>query len=423
MKRGLLIAAAMALAALAGGCKNSGTAQNSTNMRALNAVVDAEPLDVLVDDDVKVAALALGSTSPLSVFDSGTRDVKIRSSTTQSVLNDKSISFSSGQNSTLLVYGKRSALLTQLLSEDTTSASSGHFRIRVVNLSPDTGPVDLYVGDVGSTPAAISATGYGVVTSSAEVTSGSFRIAVTPSGTQDVLFQSAAQTFTDNNTTTVVVMPSLGGKLVNVVVLTQGSNGTGTLLTSSLGRVKAVNAIPDSSGLNFKADGTTLLASVPYTGSSSYVTTAAGARTLQLEASNVPGTNIATLARQVDPTRDYSVIALGSLASPQLVALVDDNSLPVSGFAKLRLVNAYGGSGTVDVLVNFASQTTGLAYASGSSYYQLAPSLTYTITFSTPGAVSVIATLTPAELDAGGVYSAYVFGSAGAAQVRLVRDR
>ena len=50
-------------------------------------------------------------------------------------------------------------------------------------------------------------------------------------------------------------------------------------------------------------------------------------------------------------------------------------------------------------------------------------SMAVAITFSTPGAVSVIATLTPAELDAGAIYTAYVFGAPGSAQVRRVRDR
>ena len=425
MKRGLWVAAAMAVAALAGGCKNSGHDQNSTEMRVLNAVVDAEPLDVLVDDDVKVSALALGSTSSYSEFNSGTRDVKVRSSTEQSVLTDKSVSFVDGQEATLLVYGKRNSILTLLLADDATTASSGHVRVRLVNLSPDTGPVDLYAipGEVGSAAATVAATTYGSISTAAEVASGSLRIAVTASGTQDVLFQAPARSFTDNATITVVVLPSLGGKLVNVALLTQGVGGTGTLIANSLGRVKAVNAIPDSSGLTFKADGTTLLASVPFTGSSSYVTTAVGSRTLQLEQSNIPGVSIASLARQVDPARDYSVLALGNIAAPQIVALVDDNSFPLAGAAKLRFVNAYAGPGTVDVLVNFASQASGLVFAGASSYYQLTPGTTYTITFSTPGAVSVIATLTPAELDAGAVYTAYLFGASGSGQVRLVRDR
>jgi hypothetical protein len=41
-----------------------------------------------------------------------------------------------------------------------------------------------------------------------------------------------------------------------------------------------------------------------------------------------------------------------------------------------------------------------------------------------PGGVSQLATLSPVEeLDAGGVYTAYVFGSPSSPQARVVRDR
>ena len=75
------------------------------------------------------------------------------------------------------------------------------------------------------------------------------------------------------------------------------------------------------------------------------------------------------------------------------------------------------------MLVNFASQTSGLAYKAASGYGQFLAGTSYTITFATPGGISVIATLSPVEIDAGGVYTAYVYGQAGSAQARLVRDR
>ena len=59
------IAAALCALALVSGCKGSHN-QNSTTMRALQAVPDAEPLDILVDSDVKVSALTLGATSATS---------------------------------------------------------------------------------------------------------------------------------------------------------------------------------------------------------------------------------------------------------------------------------------------------------------------------------------------------------------------
>ena len=425
MKKHLLIAAAFAALTLVAGCKSNGHAQNSTQMRSLNAVVDAEPLDVLVDSDVKTSALAFGATSSYSQFDSGTRDVQVRSSTAQTILSDKQISFSSGINNTLLVYGKRAAMQAQVMTEDTTTPSSGHFRVRAINLSADTGAVDLYVtsGSISGTGSIIPAAAFGALTGAAEVANGSLRVTLTTSGTQDILFQSAPQNFSDNSTYTVAVLPSLGGKLVSAVLLTQGTSGAGTLLQNPLSRMKAVNAIPDAPALNFKADGTVLLSSVPFMGSSSYVTTASGTHALQIEASNVPGTTIASVSKQLDASRDYSAVAAGSLATASVLAFADDNSLPTAGFAKIRFVNAGAVSTAVDVLVNFAAQTTGLAYGTASTYFQVTPSLTYTITFATPGGVSVIATAAPVELDASAIYTAYLFGTGSSAQVRVVRDR
>ena len=421
------IAAFLAALAVLSGCHGGGHAQNSTDMRALNAVPDSEPLDVLVDDDVKASGLTLGQTSGFSEFDSGTRDVKIRSNTSQSVLADKSIAFSSGVFQTLLVYGHRAAIQTQLLADDVTTIDSGQLRVRVANLASDSGPVDIYLASpVTTAPVIVGSATFGTVTGSAEIAPGSYPIIITAAGTQDVLFQSGPQTFSAGNYYTIVVVPTAGGKQVNAVLLTQGQSGTGTFLQNPLSRMKAVNDVTDSTAINFKVDNAAVLLSVPFAGSSSYVTTNSGTHNVQIEQSNVPGTNIATLSNNFLAARDYTILATGTIGSPSLAALLDDNTLPASGFVKIRFVNGLNGGGNVDVLVNFALQASAIAFAGESSYYQLAPSTSttgYTITFTTAGGVTVIATLTNVELDSGGVYTAYVLGTASNAQVRLVRDR
>jgi hypothetical protein len=420
---GLMLALA-ALAALAG-CNNSGNSQNTADMRALHAVIDAEPLDVLVKDDVKVAGVALGTTSGYVNFPSGTNDTKVRSAANQSVLLDRSVVFGDGSRSTLLLHGKRNALNLLQLAEDPTAPSSGHTRVRAIGLSPDAGPVDLYLaaGDISTGPAAVAGVTYGAVTTPVEITSGSFRIVLTVAGTQDILFQSGAQGFAAGANLAVVVFPSFGGKLVNAVLLDQGAGSSGLFLANPIARVKAVSAVQGSVGLNFKVDGATLLSTVPFTGASTYVTTPSGSHSLQLEASNVPGTNVASLARQLDSARDYTVVAMGGLASPTLVALADDNTLPASGYSKVRFVNALADGSAVDALVNFAGQASGLAPGAASSYYQVAAGTGYTLTFASPGGINVLATLSAVELDASNVYTVYVFGTSSTAQARLVRDR
>jgi len=419
-------AAAVAVLAFAvAGCHSGGHAQNSTQMRALNAVANSEPLDVLVDDDVKVSGLATGTASPFSTFDSGSRDTKIRSSTNQATLLDKTVNFNSGAANTLVVYGPRTGINVFLLPDDTTAPSSGHFKARGVGLSPDSGPVDLYItsGSVTDTVPTISGITYTAVTDYAEGTPGSYRIIFTAAGSKDVLFQSDPQTLSEGQSFSAAVFPSGGGKLVNAMLIFNGSGGAVTFLPNSLARLKAINGIPDAGNINFKADGTTLLSNVPFTGGSSYVNLAAGARNLVIEASNVPGSPLASVTKTLDPAKDYTALAMGTAASPQLVVILDDNSFPVSGQAKLRFVNATSGVGPIDGFVNFASQASGVAPGTGSAYTQNAPSTTYTITFATTGGVQTLATINNAELDAGGVYTAYLVGTAGNVQAKLVRDR
>lgn len=421
MNRNWWTASLVAVLVLIGGCKGSHN-QNSTDMRALNAVVDAEPLDVLIDDNVTVTAVAVGQTSSYHEFTLGTRDVKIRSSTSQAILSDKSIGFN-GANSTLVMYGKRASIVSALLVDDTTDPSSGHFKIRVSDLSPDVGAVDIYVtsGDITASAPTVASIGYGSTTDYVELVPGTYRFVYTTAGTKDILFQSQAQSIAAGAKLTLGVFPATSGKLVNGVLL---SSDGGTFMANSQGRMKAVNAIPDSPGLNFKADSVALLSNVPFAGSSSYVTLASGSHTLALESSAVPGVSIASKVQQIDPAKDYTVIAINTLANAQQVVLTDDNSLPSGAQLKLRFVNVLAGGGPVDVLLNFATQVSGLAYGTGSLYSPLAPTLTgYTVQFATPGGVTVLATINTGEVDAGGIYTAYLMGTPASPQVRLVRDR
>ena len=186
-----------------------------------------------------------------------------------------------------------------------------------MGLSPDSGPVDVYVTqstDITNSPATVGPVSYTALSSYAKTAAGTFQIIITVTGTKDILFQSSPISLAAGSIYTVAIFPSGGGKLANALLLTQGPGGSGTLMLNPRCRVKAVNAVPDSTAINFKADGTALLSNVPYSGNSSYVTLAAGARTLQIEVSNVPGTVIASLPQQVDAARDYSVIATNSIA-------------------------------------------------------------------------------------------------------------
>jgi hypothetical protein len=411
------IAIALLLAAC-GGNHNQNTAQ----LRVIDAIADAEPLDLTIDDAVKASAVSLDSTTSYTEVTSGTHATRLRSTTSGAILYDQSVGYNNGGNYTMALYGKRSAITVLQMSDDTSDPSSGKFKVRVADFALDSGALDFYVlsGDLASTPPTIAAAAAGGVTSFVEVAAGTYSFVLTASGTKEVVFQSTPQTLAAGAEVTFAAMPAPGGRLANAVVLTSAG---GTFLANPLARIKAVNAMADAQAVTFKSDGSTLLVGVPFTASSSYVNTPSGNHTVTAELSNVPGTAIASLARSLDPARDYTVAATGTLASPSLVAFADDNTFPAAGNVKLRFANLRSDGGAVDVLVNFASSASAIAAPGVSAYSQVTGATNYTITFTTPGGVSVVASLDTGTLDAGGVYTVYLFGTVGSPTVRLVRDR
>jgi plastocyanin len=413
------------LLALIVGCNNSGKIQNSTDMRTLHASIDLEAIDVLIDGDAKARAVTLGTVSTYANFDSGTHTVTIQSSASGTALATKTLSLASKATQTLVVYGKRNALATVLLPDDSTDPASGNFKVRALGLSPDVGPVDVYLasGDIGSLPATISGAAYGVAAAYVEVPSGNFPFTFTTAGSKEILFQSPPLDFAAGTKNTLAVFPGYSGKLVNAELLTEGSGASGTYYGNKNARLKLANAVADSSALNFLVDGAALFSSVTFKGISSYATTAAGKRTIRIQSSAAPGTTIASFPVSLDSAHDYSLVAVGSLAQPTFLALTDDDSPPTVGLVKVRFVNVSTGVGTVDALVDFASQAAGIAPGSVSAYVQVGPATSYTVTFTTPGGVNAIASLNPVQLAASGVYSIYLFGSGDNAEIRVTRDQ
>lgn len=418
----VVMAMTAAAALLIGGCKGDHN-QNTAQLRVLHAVVDSEPLNVEVDDEVKHSGVALNATTSYTEVPSGTHDFKIRSSTGGTQLLQRSLAMGNGDHYTLVVFGKRTSMGTLLIGDNTSSPSSGKFKLRAGGFSSDVGAADMYLasGDLSAATVTFTSVNPGTLTEFAEFSPGAYRFIFTVPGTREVVFESPSIDFSEGARVTVASMPTASARLANAVMLTEDSGSQ--FLPNPRVRMKAVNAIAGSDGYSFKADATTLLSAVPYGGNSSYVITSAGARTLQIESSGVPGVASATLEATLDAGADYTAVALNSTTQPRLVVFKDDNTPPASGYAKIRFVHALAGTTSVDALINFATQAAGLPSQGASSYYPVVAGEGYTLTFAGPGGVAVIASLADVEIISGAVYTAYLVGQTGSAQARLVRDR
>ena len=416
------LAAAIAALALLSGCSGDEGGNDPATVRTFNAVVDTEPVDLLIGETVVAPALAPGIVTPYGQVDSGQRVVRVRSTLAGATnLSQATLNFFPDTRQTIVLRGQRSAIAILQLNDDTADPAAGKFKLRVMNLSFDTASYDVYVGngDIATATPAVSALAYGTLADFIELDAGSRVIVYTLTGTKDVVFRSEPLTFAEREKVSIAIQPSRSGRLVNAALLRANEGG---VVNNTQSRLKLVNGIPGAV-LDIKSNGSLVQTGVVYSGASSYAETPAGARTLQLEATNVPGTAMATLAATLDPGRDHSALAWGTLSAPRLLLLTDDNTVAVLNNAKLRFVNALADNAPVDVLVNFVGRHSSFAAGTASAYGTVPSGRSHTITFTAPGGTSVIATVDTGTVAAGGVYTVYLVGSSAAPIARLVTDR
>ena len=422
MNRNLMsCVAALAAAAILAGCGGSGTSVDKARVRTFNAVVDAEPLDLLVTDSVLFGAVPAGGLTSYAETDPGTRVLKVRSTLPgASVLSQASANFFPGQRQTVFMRGLRGAIAPASLVDETTDAASGKFKLRALNLSFDTASYDIYVGstDISAAPTFAGMT-YGGLIDYIEVDAGSRVVTFTLAGSKDVVYRSSPLDFAERERATIAIYPARAGRLVNAALLRESG---GSVLPNPLARLRLVNGIPGAT-LDLKAGGTGLQSAVAYSQASAYGETASGARSLQVEATNVPGTALASLGATLEGARDHSALAWGSLAQPRLLLLADDNTIPAAASIRLRLVNALGDNVAVNGLVNFVNRAPALAAGSAAPYVTLAAGTAHTVTFTTADGTSVIATASTGAVVAGTVQTVYLLGTSAAPVARVVTDR
>ena len=169
-------------------------------------------------------------------------------------------------------------------------------------------------------------------------------------------------------------------------------------------------------------DATVALADVPYGGVAAYGPVAAGSRNFKIQASSAPGAYVYDQNQTMNAGADQSLVAysIQGTGSAGLIALQDNNLPPPSGKAKLRIVNAGSDDTAYDVYVNASQLLSAIAQGTASAYQEL-DGATYTLSFSPTGTTTPAASLA-APLDAGRVYTIYIYGRSGSTAVVLTND-
>jgi hypothetical protein len=411
-------------------CSKGGGGGNA-NIRIVNAIPDAPAISVQLDKDSPlVTGMQFQQLTQYMSTGSGSREFKVSANSGASFAIDTTLSVSAS-NYTYIVYGPVVSATGALVFEgNLATPAAGTFNFRVINVAAGIGAVDVYLTaagtDLNSTSPNVSGIGVGSTGSFVAVNAGTYELRVTATGTKDVIYDTAVQTFTNQASYQAVVFTKGSSKLVSVALLNLDSNGTGQVNDNFLAAFKVVNASSVTSPLNVLVDNSIVLSNIPFAGVSNYVTTKAGPRTFTVQATSTPGASLVTLVTTLTSATDTS-LAFSGPAGALVPLVLNDNNLPPAALrARVRFVNVSPNLGPVDVYVNFSKQISGLGGNSGSTYIDETADATigtaYEFDFNIANTTTPVLKLPAVALIAGHTYTIYVVGPSTALQGVVAKD-
>ncbi len=417
------LAATLTLAACGGG---GGGGDGSASIRLVNLSSSNSSFDLADADADKVLAsgVAADRASTRSDVSSGETPFELRRAGNDSAVVTANWSLTKGLKYSAIAYGAEGSLKLAMLEENEDQPDAGKARLRLYNTSADSGPLDLYLtaadtaledASITTTVAASGATGF------VTVAPGTYRLRLTASGdTSDLRLDLPAVTVADRGIVTLVLTAGSGGVLVHAAVLEQ--DGGVTAYKNPSARVRLAAGTTANGAVAAAIGGQPLATAQRAPSVGGYRLVTAGSA-LPLAAS-VNGTALAAQALSLKAGADYTLLVHGEAAAAQAVLLADDNRLPATGYAKIRLVNALAGlEGGLTLNVNYSALALEVAAGEASGPATLAQVSAVPLEVVSPLSSTPLYAIAEATLGSRSVYTVFMLGASGAPYGILRKDR
>jgi len=426
--RAFVVPFCLAALALAGCGLNPSGKGTGTTLRVANLITNSTSVSVTVGGNSFMSGSPFETITPYQDIPAGTYTISVNLAgnatpaftTSNTLVNVTAYSF---------VTSGAASNVNGMLLPDTLEINvpQDNFALRLANVSPTAGGIDIYLtapgADLNQSAPFVTGMVYGVSSAFVIVPLGNYELRLTRTGTKEVIFDAPAPAVPAGSAQTVVAYSRGSGRLVNVALLT--TSGAATIIENRLAQFKAVNASSVPSPLNLFVDGGLTLSNIPYTGFSNYQALAAGTRTMTVEASATPGATLLTTSPTLKAATDTSIALYGGAGALGALVLTDANVSTITAKAQVRFVNVSPDLASLDVYANQALATSGLVRNSASGYVLLdavAAGTAYQFDFDLAGTTTPVLTLPAVTLAAGGIYTIYVMGPAGALQGVVVQD-
>jgi Domain of unknown function (DUF4397) len=403
------------------GC-GSNESVNNAQLRVMNLALESGSLSVRVDDESGnwQSDIAYKTTTGLKEISDGSR--RLRISNAGGVILDQTVSALSQQKQLLVVYGGASSLGMALLNNDIPSSSGNKTRVRLVNNAVGLGSYDLYITTASEDFRSVEAKALSTNSVTYELDAGTYTIRLTSPNTKDVLFELPARALGSQKYYNLVLYNTGSGELPSAFWIAQDDDAAPEFLASTVARVRAANALADSTAfINVSVDGTRIFTNVPFGGLSSYARTSSGAKAIAFTNTADPSKTY-TLNDTFEGASDYSTfLSADASGAPSVFRIVDKLLPPSSGKVRVRLVNATS-LADLSLALSFNSVTPVIASRTASNYIEVVGGDGTPVTITQGAAATPVISLAGVDLTAGRSYSIVVSGVAGTLQVSSRQD-
>jgi predicted ester cyclase len=381
-------------------------------IRAIHAVPDiaGTPVDLFVNGQ-KVTTFDFFSNTPyLDIYPFAHYDIQVRLAGNTVIQN--TLTFQPNSDNTIVARGTAAtndsaALGATALVDNNSAPEAGKAKVRVAHFSPNAPAVDIFIAGKREITKLnyLSATGY------LTVPPGDYEVGVAPAGGNPIF-----------TTTLTLKAGQVATAFANGLLGSSGAQAFKVTPTIDAefaqARIRAIHAVPDIAGspVDVLVNGQKVT-TFDFFSNTPYLPVLANTPTnikVQLNGTTVIEGNLS-----FQPNTDNTIVARGTAAAGDsaalgATALVDNNSAPEAGKAKVRVAHFSPNAPAVDVFIAGNREITNLNYLSATGYLTVPPGDYVVGVAPTGGSPIFTTTLT---LKAGQVATAFangLLGSSGA---------
>lgn len=404
------LSSALWLAACGGGDDDNGGGQS--NLRAVNLSTDLASVDLYVGANKTFSALAPDAMANNVGVEANTHTLAVKRAGEAATLYSDSFALTKDRHYTAVVTGRESGLLVRTIpeDEDTNNITAGNTRVRVFNLTSDTGGVDVFITtdttDINDRQPDLRFTSNSL-SDFIERSTGTYRLRVTSRGiTSDVRLDIPLTGLQDKKFHTLVLTSGLGGALVNATLIPQG--GTPTILKNTKARVRVVASMNAAGNVAVSVGGSTLVGGLRSPSVGPYTLVNAGNLDLTVR---VNGNVISSATQSFAAGSDYTLMTYGTEGAGQVKVLADDNRLPSSASrVKVRLVHGLAGVDPLTLSVDYLALATDQVSGAASAYATTNAASSVRIDVTSASAAAALYSATEVNLQGQGVYTVFMLG-------------